>query len=198
MVYLVAGLVIFFGTHLFSAWRPRTAGVDIKERIGTGAYMGLYSLAAIVGLTLIVYGVGQSRAQIQPDQILYVAPMWGRHLNYALMLLAMIALAAAYGPAGYIKKTLKHPMLVSIKIWAVGHLLANGELYSVLLFGSFLAYAVIDRIAVKRRGDNGPPADVAANPIGDVIAIVVGIAAYVVTLFWLHGMIFGAAVWPIT
>ena len=198
MVYLVAGLVIFFGTHLFSALRPRTAGADLKERMGAGPYMALYSVVSLVGLVLIIYGVIESRAEIQADQILYVAPAWGRHLNYALMLLAMIALAAAYVPVGYIKKALKHPMLVAIKVWALGHLLANGELYSVLLFGSFLVFAVVDRIALKRRGDTGLPADVAVNPMGDLLAIAIGSAVYAVILFWLHGMIFGAAVWPIT
>lgn len=197
MTYLVAGLVIFFGTHLFTSFRPRLAGADMRVRMGEMPYMATYSVIALIGLVLIVYGVGAAREGMQADQLLYVPPRWAQHVNYALMPIALIALVSAYAPTGYIKKTLKHPMLVAIKVWAFGHLLANGELYSVVLFGSFLAYAVIDRIAVKRRGDLGPPADLRPNPMGDVIAIIVGLAAFFAILFWLHGALFGASVWPV-
>lgn len=193
MLYLVLGLVIFFGTHLFSAFRSREPGRDIKAKLGAGPYMGLYSLLAIGGFVLIVWGYGEAR----PAPILYQPPVWMAHLNLALMLPAMILLAAAYAPTGRIRKAVKHPMLAAVKIWALGHLLANGELNSVLLFGSFLAYGVIDRIAVKKRGDNGPGPDAPVSAMGDIAAVVIGAAAYGAILLWLHPILFGVAALPV-
>ena len=143
MTYLILGLIIFFGAPLFSTFRSRAPGRDIKAKLGYGPFMGLYSLVSIAGFVLIVWGYGAAR----PAPILYSPPAGLAHLNLALMLPAMILLVAAYMPTGRIKKAVKHPMLAAVKIWALGHLLANGELNSVLLFGSFLAYGVIDRIA---------------------------------------------------
>ena len=110
------------------------------------------------------------------------------------MLPSLILLAASQLPTGAIKKAVKHPMLVAVKLWAFGHLLANGELNSVILFGSFLAYAVIDRIAVKKRGDNGPARDAAASVMSDVGAVVIGGGLYVAILIWLHPILFGVAI----
>ena len=192
MVYLVSGLVIFFGTHFFSAYRSREPGKDIREKMGQGPYMGLYSLVSLAGFALIVWGYGAAR----PAPVLYVPPSWFAHINLVLMLFAMVFLAAAYMPTGHIKKAVKHPMLLAVKVWATGHLLANGELNSVLLFGSFLAYGVLDRIAVKKRGDNGPGPDVKANVMGDVGAVVVGLGAYAVIAHWLHPILFGVSAVP--
>ena len=192
MVYLVSGLVIFFGTHFFSAYRSREPGKDIREKMGQGPYMGLYSLVSLAGFALIVWGYGAAR----PAPVLYVPPSWFAHINLVLMLFAMVFLAAAYMPTGHIKKAVKHPMLLAVKVWATGHLLANGELNSVLLFGSFLAYGVLDRIAVKKRGDNGPGPDVKANVMGDVGAVVVGLGAYAAIAHWLHPILFGVSAVP--
>ena len=192
MVYLVSGLVIFFGTHFFSAYRSREPGKDIREKMGHGPYMGLYSLVSLAGFALIVWGYGAAR----PAPVLYVPPSWFAHINLVLMLFAMVFLAAAYMPTGHIKKAVKHPMLLAVKVWATGHLLANGELNSVLLFGSFLAYGVLDRIAVKKRGDNGPGPDVKANVMGDVGAVVVGLGAYAAIAHWLHPILFGVSAVP--
>jgi uncharacterized membrane protein len=192
MVYLVSGLVIFFGTHFFSAYRSREPGKDIREKMGQGPYMGLYSLVSLAGFALIVWGYGAAR----PAPVLYVPPSWFAHINLVLMLFAMVFLAAAYMPTGHIKKAVKHPMLLAVKVWATGHLLANGELNSVLLFGSFLAYGVLDRIAVKKRGDNGPGPDVKANVMGDVGAVVVGLGAYAAIAHWLHPVLFGVSAVP--
>ncbi len=194
MVMFIAGLVLFFGAHLFSAFRSRVAAGDLREQIGYGPYMGLYSLVAIAGLVLIVMGYGAMR----PSVVLYQPPAWGAHLNYLLMLAALIILASAYLPTGYIARTLKHPMLVAIKIWALGHLLANGELNSVILFAAFLAYGVIDRIAVKRRGDAGAGAVARPSLAGDGAAVIVGTGAYIAILLLLHPALFGVAVWPPT
>lgn len=192
MIFLVLGLVIFFGTHLFSAYRSREPGKDIRTKMGQGPYMGLYSLVSIAGFVLIVWGYGAAR----PAPVLYQPPVWMAHINIGLMLFAMVLLAAAYMPTGYIKKAVKHPMLLAVKIWATGHLLANGELNSVLLFGSFLAYGVLDRIAVKKRGDNGRGPDEKANVMGDVGAVVVGLGAYAAIAHWLHPILFGVSAVP--
>ena len=191
MPYLIAGLVVFFGVHLFSAFRSRKPGEDLKQRIGYGPYMGLYSLISLIGLVLIIYGYDAARWMGS----LYFAPSWGSHVNMALMLPALIFLVAANLPTGRIKKALKHPMLV-VKLWALGHLLANGEWNSIILFGSFLAYAVIDRIAVKKRGDNGPPGDVAVSNMGDIGALVIGTGVYVAFVFHLHRWLIGVPVVP--
>lgn len=192
MTFLILGLVIFFGTHLFSAYRSREPGKDIRVKMGQGPYMGLYSLVSLAGFVLIVWGYGAAR----PAPVLYVPPSYFAHINMGLMLFAMVFLAAAYLPTGHIKKAVKHPMLLAVKIWATGHLLANGELNSVLLFGSFLAYGVLDRIAVKKRGDNGPGPDVKANVMGDVGAVIVGLGAYAVIAHWAHPILFGVSAVP--
>ena len=192
MTYLILGLIIFFGAHLFTSFRSRAPGRDIKAKLGYGPYMGLYSLVSVIGLGLIVWGFGAAR----PAPVLYVPPTGLAHLNLALMLPAMILLAAAYTPTGRIKKAVKHPMLVAVKIWALGHLLANGELNSVLLFGSFLAYGVIDRIAVKKRGDNGPGPDAAVSAMGDIAAVLIGAGAYAALLLWLHPILIGVPALP--
>ena len=192
MTYLLAGLVLFFGPHLFSAFRSRAPGSDLRTKMGYGPYMGLYSLLTIAGFVLIIYGYGAMR----PSAVIWVPPVWLKHVNMLFQLLALPILVAAYMPAGHIKKTLKHPMLVAVKLWALGHLLANGELNSIILFGSFLAYGVIDRSAVKKRGDNGPPADLKPNVMGDVLSVVVGLGVYAAIAFWLHPILFGVPAMP--
>lgn len=192
MTIYLAGLVIFFGLHLYSALRSRAPGSDIKEKMGYGPFMGLYSLVSIVGFVLIIYGYGATRGA----GIIYTPPTWLAHINLVLTLPAMILLVASQVPAGRIKKATKHPMLVAIKLWALGHLLANGELNSVLLFGSFLAYAIFDRIMVKRRGDNGPGSDLALNPTMDVIAVLGGVGVWAAIAMWLHPILFGVVAIP--
>jgi len=192
MTYLILGILIFFGTHLYTTFRSREPGKDLKVRMGAGPYMGLYSLVSIAGFVLMIWGYGEARG----SGGLGFPPTRLPHLVLALMPFALIALAAAYTPTGHIKKMLKHPMLVAVKIWAVAHLLANWEWNSIFLFGSFLAFAVIDRIALKKRGDNGPPADAPVNVMGDALAVGIGLAAYAALLLWLHPVLFGVAVMP--
>ena len=193
MTVFILGLAIFFAVHTFSALRSREPGKDLKERMGYGPFMGLYSLVSLIGFVLMVYGYGLTRGQ----GVLYVPPVWMKHLNLALMIPAMILLVASQLPAGRIKKVTKHPMLVAVKLWAVGHLLANGELNAVILFGTFLAYAVFDRIMVKRRGDNGPGDDAVLNANTDIISLVVGIVLWAILLFWLHPILFGVPALPV-
>jgi len=186
MTLLLAGLIIFFAAHLYSAFRSRSPGQDIKERLGEKPYMGLYSLVSLVGFVLIIIGYGAMR----PSSVLYTAPEWGRMLNLTLMPFVLIIFVSSQMPAGYVKKFFKHPMLVSVKLWAILHLLSNGELNSVLLFGAFLVYATIDRIAVKRRADMG--AAVAVPTVKwDIIALIVGIGVYIAFVLGLHTILIG-------
>ena len=192
MLLYIAGLGLFFVIHLFSALRVREAGKDLRTRLGYGPYMGSYSLISLIGFGLIIYGFGETRGM----GVLYVPPTWLAHINLVLTIPALILLVASQIPAGYIKKATKHPMLLAVKLWAVGHLLANGELNSVMLFGSFLAFAVFDRIMVKRRGDNGPGPDVALKPAMDFISVLVGLGIWAAIALWLHPILFGVYALP--
>lgn len=187
MTLFITGLAIFFGLHLYSAMRSRHAEYDLKKRVGYGVFMSSYSILSLIGFGLIIYGFGATRGL----GVLYVPPVWMQHINLLLMIPALVLLIASQLPVSNIMKATKHPMLLAVKLWAFGHLLANGELNSVILFGSFLAYAVFDRIMVKRRGDIGPGPDAAANPTMDLIAIVGGLVTWAVIAFWLHPVLFG-------
>ncbi|MEO0784509.1 MAG: NnrU family protein [Pseudomonadota bacterium] len=192
MALLVAGILVFFSTHLFSAFRARAAGVDMRTRLGEPVYMGIYSIVALAGIVMIWLGYGDAR----PAPVIYTPPTWARHLNYVLMPIALVMLASAFMPTGRIKKALKHPMLAAVKLWALGHLLANGDVASLILFGSFLAYGVIARIGAKRRGDLGPGPDAAVNPVGDIASVVVGVGVSAALILWLHPILFGVGIWP--
>jgi uncharacterized membrane protein len=194
MTLLILGLVLFLGTHAFTMARgPRAR---LRERLGEGAYKGAYSLLSLVGIVLVSIGYGQYRA----DGYIPVwdPPVWTRHLSLLLVWVAFVAFVAAYLP-GRIKGRLKHPMLAGVKIWALAHLISNGDLGSILLFGSFLAWAVAARISIKRRDEvvyHGGPA---AAPMGwrnDIAAIAIGTLAYIAFAFWLHPWLIGVAVVP--
>jgi uncharacterized membrane protein len=191
MPLLITGLVLFIGMHVVTMMRDARA--SLIARFGEGGYKGLYSLVSFAGLAAIVWGYAQYRAGG------YIAvwepPRWTRHLAWTLMLPVFPLLIAAYAP-GRIKATLKHPMLVAVKLWALAHLLANGDLGSMLLFGSVLAWAVADRISVKRRAEQSAVAaaqapDAATATRNDLIAVAGGLAAYAAILLWLHPVLFG-------
>jgi uncharacterized membrane protein len=184
----IGGLAIFFAAHLYSSFRPRGEG-DIQSRMGRGPYMGLYSLISLLGFAAMVWGFGN----LKPWIPIWTPPVWTRHIALTLMLPALILIVAAYAPTGFIKKAVKHPMLLAVKIWAFAHLTANGDLAGIILFGSFLLYGVVDRIAVKRRGDVGA-ANANPNILGDMIAVAVGGAAYGAIAFYLHPILFGVTV----
>jgi uncharacterized membrane protein len=185
---LIAGLVLFLGIHTLTTLRePRAAMIG---RLGEGSYKGLYSLAAAVGLVLIVWGFGRYRGTGYVQ--IWDPPSWLHPVALVLMWASFVALVAANAPAGMIKGLLRHPMLVGVKAWALAHLLVNGDLGSLILFGAFLAWAVYDRIAVKKRGDAG--AVRSGFTAGDAVALGVGSAAYV-AMFWLHPWLIGV---PIT
>lgn len=185
MGVLIAGLILFFAPHSVAivneSWRSR-----MVERIGEQPWKGLYSLLAIAGFILIVWGYGLAR---HDPVLLYVPPLWLRHVSLILMILVFPLLLAAYLP-GRIKAMTKHPMLAATKIWAFAHLLANGTLADVLLFGSFLVWAVIDRISVQHR-DERPMPGAPPSKVNDAIAVVIGLGLYMIFVFWMHGWLFG-------
>jgi len=192
MTLFLLGLAIFFGLHLYSATRSRHAEYDLKKRLGYSVFMSGYSVISLIGFGLMIYGFGATRGA----GVLYVPPTWMQHINLLLTIPAMVLLIASQLPVGVIAKVTKHPMLLAVKLWAFGHLLANGELNSVILFGSFLAYAVFDRIMVKRRGDIGPGPDAEVNSTMDLIALGAGLGVWALIAFWLHPILFGVRAVP--
>ncbi|MBL0944253.1 MAG: NnrU family protein [Hydrogenophaga sp.] len=189
MTWLVLGLVLFLGIHSVSIVAPRGRHA-IAHRIGEGPWKGLYTLVALAGFGLIVAGYSAAR---QDPVLLWTPPTAMRHVAALLMLPVFVLLFSAYLP-GRIQRAAKHPMLVATKLWALAHLLANGNLADVVLFGAFLAWAVADRISVKRRAAAGllrPVHGASPGRANDAIALVGGLAVYAVFAFWLHGFLIG-------
>jgi uncharacterized membrane protein len=188
MIWLVIGLVLFLGIHSVRIVAPELRQAQIDSR-GMSAWKGIYSVAAIIGFVILVWGYGQARLD---PVVFWIAPAWMSHLVALLMIFVMILLVASQLPAGRIKAAVKHPMLLAVKIWALAHLLVNGDLASILLFGSFLAWAVVDRISEKRRLRAGLTTNPVAGPLKwDVISIVGGLVVYVLFLVWLHRLLIG-------
>lgn len=188
MTLFILGLIVFFAPHLFTAF-VRGGRQELIARLGEGGYKGLYSAVSAIGLALVVFG--WSAAGDAFPNPLYVTNFAMVHVVYVLMFAMFVLLAAAYLPAGKIAEAVKHPMLASVKLWALAHLLVNGEVRSLILFGSFLAYGVIDRIAVKSR--NAPTR--AAGPwTNDLLVVLVGAVAWAGVLLFLHPHIAGVPV----
>lgn len=189
MTWLVLGLVLFLGVHSVSIVSP-TGRNALARQLGDGPWKGLYTLVSLAGFVLIVVGYGAAR---QDPVLLYAPPAALRHLSALLMLPVFVLLLATYLP-GRIQRTARHPMLLSVKLWALAHLLANGTAADVLLFGGFLAWAVADRISLKRRAAAGL---VRSLPLGapkmanDIIAVVGGLGLYVLFVVWAHAFLFG-------
>ncbi len=182
----ILGLIVFLGAHVFVSMRNERAG--LISRIGRGPYLGLFTLVSIVGLVLIGFGFARYRAEgLIP---VWYPPAWTRQIVVAAMWPASIAVVAAYIP-GDIKRVLKHPMLVGVKIWAVAHLCANGDLGGMILFAAVLAWAVYDRITLKRRSDPGAPPIPLGGRRNDIIAIVVGTILYLALGFVFHPIVIG-------
>jgi uncharacterized membrane protein len=186
LAILILGLVVFIGTHGFVTMRAQRAA--LIARIGEWPYKGVFSLLSLVGLWLI--GVGFARYRAAGYIPVWDPPIWTRHIVVTLMWPASICVVAAYIP-GDIKRVLKHPMLVGVKLWAVAHLCANGDLGSIVLFGAILAWAVYDRITLKRRSDPGAPPIPIGGRRNDIIAIVVGTVLYLALGFVFHPIVVG-------
>jgi uncharacterized membrane protein len=189
LLVMIAGLALFLGVHTLTTQRELRAGAIAS--MGEGGYKIFYVLVSLAGLVLIVWGFAQYRATGWID--VWYPPKALKHVTVALMLPAVILVVAAY-IRGRIYTTLKHPMLAGVKLWALAHLLANGDLGSIVLFGSFLGWAVFDRISLKRRADPGGPPIPVGGPGNDLIAVAVGIVAYLALAFAFHPVVIGVPV----
>lgn len=192
MTLLIVGLVLFLGVHsvrIFAdSWRSR-----MVARLGEKGWKGLYSLVSIAGFVLLIYGFGLARQQAV---LLYVPPLWLRHLNALFTLIAFVLVAAAYVPRNHFKAKLGHPMLAGVKTWALGHLLATGMLHDVVLFGAFLLWAVVDFVVSRRRDRASGTVYPAGTLGGDAVAVVVGVVAWAVFAFVLHARLIGVNPMP--
>lgn len=191
MTTLILGLILFLGAHAFTMARAPRA--KLVASLGPMGFKAAYSILSLVGFVMIIQGFGAYRETGWIN--VWYPPTFTKHLALVLTLPMFVVLLAAYLP-GRIRTATKHPMLLSVKIWAASHLLANGDLGGMLLFGGFLAWAVMARISLKRRADPTvlplPP----ARLINDAIAIGGGLALWVAFVFWLHPLLIGVAVWP--
>jgi uncharacterized membrane protein len=187
MMMLVCGLIVFLGVHSIGvfapAWRDASAA-----RFGLGLWRGAYSLLSLLGLLLIVRGYAAAR--LAPD-VLWVAPLPVRHLAAVLLLPVFPALLAAYLP-GRLRALLRHPMLVAVKAWAMAHLIVVGTLAGTVLFGSVLAWAVLDRISLKRRPER-PVKMLPESPWNDTAALLLGLALYAFMVLKGHVLLVGVA-----
>ena len=187
MIVLVLGLAIFLGVHSLRIFADdwRTAQIN---RIGENAWKGLYSLFSLAGLVLIVWGYGMSRSA--PVE-LWSPPVFTRHLSGLLMLLSFVLLAAAYVPGTRIRQAVGHPMVLGVKTWAFAHLIANGRLGDLVLFGTFLVWSIVLYAASRRRDRKAGTVRPKGSLSRDAIAVVVGIAAWAAFAFWLHAAVIG-------
>lgn len=187
MAMLVLGLVLFLGVHsirIFAdGWRTATIA-----RVGELPWKGVYSLVSIASFVVLAWGYGLAR---QNPVLLWVPPLATRHVAALLMLFAFVLFVAAYVPGNWFKAKLHHPQFLSVKVWAVAHLISNGMLIDILLFGGFLVWAVLGYTAARRRDKAAGTVYPPGNAKGTAIAIVAGLAAYAVFGFWLHGWLIG-------
>lgn len=189
LIILVLGLVILLGAHVFVTFRDARAA--LIARLGQG-YRVLFTLVSLAGLALVVWGFAEYRAYEWVQ--IWLPPPVMRHVAMPLVLLAVIFLVSAFIPC-HIRKWLKHPMLTSVKTWALAHLLTNGDLGGILLFGSFVLWGGYSRAAAKRRGDSGAAAK--PSPTGwtnDVVVVVLGTAIFLALGFWFHPNVIGVPV----
>lgn len=188
MLTLIAGLILFLGVHSVRIyaddWRTRQ-----QQKWGADAWRGIYAVLSLAGLVLVIYGFGLVRNE--PVWI-WIPPMGMRHAASLLNLFGFILLAAAYVPGNAIKARVYHPMVAGVKLWAVAHLMANGNLGHLVLFGSFLAWAVADFISARKRDRRNPPTSAPVTKLSaTLITVVVGVVAWLVFAFWLHGLLIG-------
>ena len=186
MIYLIAGIVLFLGIHSVRAFAPSFRDAQVAQ--SPMRWKMIYSVISIAGFALLIWGYGQAR---QDNVFLYELPTWLKHVQFLLMIPAMILLVASQLPTGRIKKAVKNPMTLAVKIWAFSHLLVNGDLASVLLFGSFLAWAVLLVISAKKREQTFPAS---TSFVVDIVAVIGGIGLWVAFMLALHEWLIGVPV----
>jgi uncharacterized membrane protein len=187
MTTLLAGLVLFLGAHSVRIFADGWRGAQIA-RAGTGAWKAIYSIVSLAGFAMIVWGYGQTR--LAPVD-LWFPPAWTRHAAALLTLPAFVLLAAAYVPGTRIKAAVGHPMVAGVKLWAFAHLLSNGRLGDLVLFGAFLAWAIADFIASRRRDRAAGTRHAVGPGSRDVLAVAIGVVAWAAFAFVLHGWLIG-------
>jgi len=192
MTILILGLVLFLGVHsvriVADDWRTAT-----RARIGEKAWKGIYSLLSLLGFGLIIYGFGLAR---QDPVVVWNPPMFMRHITILLVAIAFVMLAASHVPRNGIKARLHHPMVLGVKTWAFAHLLANGKLHDIVLFGAFLVWAIVDFSSARKRDAAAGTVYPAGTGAATVIAVVVGLVAFAVFAFGLHGPLIGVRPLP--
>jgi uncharacterized membrane protein len=187
MLLLILGLLVFLGTHSLRF------GSDVRRdaliaRLGAGRFKGLYSVVSAAGLVLVVLGFGMAR---ETPVVLWTPPAGMRHLTFLLMLVSMVLLAAAYVPRNAIRARVHHPMVLSVKVWALAHLICNGTLAHVVMFGAFLLWSVVLFRASRRRDALLDVQYVGGETVPTLITVGVGVFAWLVLLGWLHGILIG-------
>ena len=189
MAILILGLVLFLGVHsvriVSDGWRTR-----MRSRMGEGAWKGLYALISLVGFGLIVWGYGLAR---QEPLVLWAPPVAMRHAASLLTLAAFVLLVAAYVPRNFFKARLHHPMVLAVKLWALAHLMSNGNLADVLLFGSFLLWAVLSFRAARQRDRVENTRYPAGTLVGTATTVVLGLVAWAAFAFWAHLLLIGVS-----
>jgi uncharacterized membrane protein len=188
MYILIAGLLVFLGVHSISIVAPRWREAQVS-RLGEGPWKGLYSLISIVSFAAMLYGYGIAR---HAPAAVYAPPAGLRHIALLLMVPVFPFLLAAYMP-GRVKRLVRHPMLWAVILWSVSHLMANGTLNDVVLFGGFLVWAVADLISALRRANPRPVPGAPPSAANDVIVIVAGLGLYVFMLLWGHAHLIGVS-----
>lgn len=190
MLPLIIGLILFLGIHLVPTSPELRNG--LVERFGEQTWKIAFSVISLIGFAIIIYGYHKMQVMPGKNPQLWDPPPWTRHAAFLLMLPALILLVAAYIPSR-IRDVLQHPMLTAVKLWALAHLLANGDLASVVLFGSFLAYAVYDRISVKARGARGPLGNRSGGLVNDIAVLALGVGLYGFMMHMGHKLLIGVS-----
>ena len=187
MTYLILGLILFLAVHsvriVADDWRTRTIA-----RVGEMPWKGVYALTSIAGFALLVWGYGQARSG---GIVLYDPPAFTRSIAGLLMLLSLVLVAAAHVPGNHIKAALGHPMVAGVKLWAFAHLLSNGRLADVILFGAFLAWAIVDFIAARRRDRTAGTVYPPGQPMRTALTVAAGAGAWAAFVFGLHVWLIG-------
>ena len=189
MLFLICGLVLFLGCHSLRIG-PASLRYGLVQRLGAGGFKGLYSIFSLVGFALIIWGYGQAR--LSPS-LVWLPPVATRHIAVLLMLPALILMVGAYIPANVLKAKLHHPMVLSVKVWALAHLLSNGNLADILLFGSFLIWAVLSFRAARQRDRANPTEAVPSKPLGLILTLALGTGAWAALIMGGHRLLIGVS-----
>ena len=187
MGWLFVGLLVFLVPHSVGLAAPQWRARQVA-RLGERPWKGLYSLVSLVGLVLVIWGYGHARAT---PVVIWTTPVWGRHVAALLSVIAFVLIAAAYVPRTRIKAALGHPMTAGVALWAAAHLLANGTLHDVVLFGAFLVWALVTFVIRRGRDRRASTTYPAGSLAKDAIAVVAGVVVSLGFALFLHGPLIG-------